>query len=166
MQRSPTLKLSQQEYRHFLISHLHRIYCAKNELVEKLPIIGKRAHFLDLQQAITETVDIVRQQIRRMKDIYILLDSYYQHESCIGLIGILDEAFQSIGTPGEGPALQDLSILFYMQHIESIEIASFKTLLMVAHEYQQPDIEQLLVECYDEAQEDKALFTAIMANYL
>ena len=164
--RTPSKELSQSELRHFFISHLHRIYCAKSQLVEKLPEIGKRSHYTDLWQAIDETVDIVRNQIVRMKEIYIKMDAFYQSESCIGLVGILDETFQSIGDPQDSAALRDLSILFYMQNIESIEMASFKTMIYIADKLAQPDIAQLLLECYDEAKEDKALLKAITASYL
>jgi ferritin-like metal-binding protein YciE len=164
--RIPTKELNPKELRHFFISHLNRIYCAKSQLVEKLPELGKRSHFTDLQQAIDETAEVVQNQIIRMKQIYIMLDSWYQPESCIGLVGILDEAFQSIGIPDESGAIRDLSILFYMHNIESIETASFKVMMMVADRLPEPQISQLLLECYDEAKEDKTLFKEITENYL
>jgi ferritin-like metal-binding protein YciE len=164
--RNPSKELSREELRHFFISHLNRIYCAKSQLIEKLPELGKRSHFLDLQQAISETVEIVQNQIMRMKQVYIMLDAWYQPESCVGLVGILDEAFQSIGSPEDSPALRDLSILFYMQNIESIEMASFKVMILVADKLAEVGIAQLLLECYDEAREDKILFKEITENYL
>ncbi|MDN3583447.1 DUF892 family protein [Mucilaginibacter flavus] len=164
--RQPSHLLSTEELRVFFISHLNRIYCAKNQLVDKLPQLGKRSHYLDLQQAIGETIDIVRMQIKRMQEIYIRLDTFYQPESCVGLAGILDEAFQSIGAPGDSAALRDLSILFYMYNIESIETSSFKTLLRVADHFPDKAVVQLLVECYDEAREDKVLFRQITEAYV
>jgi len=163
--RNPGQPISQQDLQQFFISHLNRIYCAKSQLVEKLPEIGSRSYYVDLKQAIDETVEIVLNQISRMKDIYIMLDTFYQPESCVGLIGILDEAFQSIGNPQDGAALRDLSILFYMQNIESIEMASFKMMIYVADKLERPDVAQLLLECYDEAKEDKILLKAITTNY-
>jgi ferritin-like metal-binding protein YciE len=164
--RVPSKVLNQQELREFFISHLNRIYCAKSQLVDKLPLLEQQSHFLDLQQAIAETVDIVQNQISRMKDIYIILDAFYQPESCVGLAGILDEAFQSIGVPGQSAALRDLSILFYMQNIESIEMASFKMMILVADKLEEPSVAQLLLECFDEAKEDKILLKQITANYI
>ena len=164
--RIPQAEVSQDELTQYFISHLNRIYCAKNQLVDKLPEPADRSHFLDLKQAIEETVEIVQNQILRMKQIFILLDTWYNHESCIGLIGLLDEAFQSIGPQAGKPALRDLSILFYMLNIESIEQASFKTMLMVANKLENPEIVQLLRECYDEAKEDRVLFKQIAENYL
>lgn len=164
--RNPTEEISADELRHFFISHLNRIFCAKSELVDKLPELGKRAQFRDLHQAVDETVEIVQNQIARIKQIYIELDAWYQPESCIGLAGILDEAFQSIGGPEETPALRDLSILFYMENIESIEKSSFAVMLKVAEKLGEPTVAQLLLECYDEAREDKVLFRQLAEYYL
>lgn len=164
--RLPLFKLSKKDLEHFFISHLNRIYCAKSQLVEKLPELGKRSTFLDLRQAIDETVELVENQIRRMREIYIALDAMYTPKSCVGLVGLLDEAFQSIGDPRDSAALRDLSVLFYMQNIESIEMASFKTMMLVADQFADAEITQLLRECYDEAKEDKLLLLEITKNYL
>ena len=164
--RTPRTRIDQAELKHYFLSHLNRIFCAKNELVDKLPELANRSYFLDLRQAINETIEIVSLQIARMKTIYVTMDAFYQPESCVGLIGILDEAFQAIGLPEDSPAIRDLSVLFYMQNIESIEAASFKTMLLVAHKLNQPEVEQLILERYDEAREDKVLFKEIMQKYL
>jgi ferritin-like metal-binding protein YciE len=67
--RVPTKELSQSELQHFFISHLNRIYCAKSQLVDKLPQLRNRSHFLDLRQAIDETIEEIQLQITRMKAI-------------------------------------------------------------------------------------------------
>lgn len=164
--RTPEKELGQDDLMKFFISHLNRIYCAKNQLVDNLPQLKSHAHFLDLRHAIDETVEVVQNQIRRMREIFILLDTFYTHESCTGLIGLLDEAFQSIGPQSDKPALRDLSILFYMQNIESIETASFKVMMLVANKMENPEVVQLLRECYDEANEDRILFKQIIDKYV
>lgn len=164
--RIPVNELSQTELQHFFVSHLNRIYCAKSQLQDKLPELAGRSHFLDLRQAIGETLEIVSNQIARIKLIYIALDSFYLPERCAGLVGMLDEAFQSIGGVKESPALRDLSILFYLQNIESIEATSFKMMILVAEKLKKPAIVQLLLECFDEAHEDKILLKEITARYV
>lgn len=164
--RLPDLHLDQDELRSFFLSHLNRIYCAKSQLVEKLPELSREAYYLDLKQAIDETVEAVQFQIIRMRGIFIMMDATYQFENCTGLIGLLDEAFQSISPLSGRPALRDLSILFYMQNIESIEMASFKVMMMIADSLQNPQISQLLLESYDEAKEDRILFKQLTEMYI
>ena len=163
---APVYELTPKELRHFFLSHLNRIYCAKSELVEKLPELGKRSNFVDLRQAVLDTIEIVRNQILRIREIYISMDAIYTPESCVGLIGLLDEAFQAIGSPDDSPAMRDLSVLFYMQNIESIETASFNMMLRVAHQLDEKHVAELLFECYEEAKEDKILFREITGNYI
>src|ERR1700761_5657699 len=164
--RLPENEMNDQELSDFFISHLNRIFCAKNQLVEKLPQLRKSAHFRDLEQAIGETVEAVDMQIARMKQIYIMLDSVSQFEHCTGLVGLLDEAFQAIGAQEKNAAFRDLSILFYMQIIESVEVTSFRILMQVASKILQPEVEQLLRECYDEAKEDRVLLKQISEHYI
>ena len=164
--RLPSENLAPEDLYAFFISHLNRVYCAKDQLADKLPQLANQAHFLDLRQAIEETVEVVRGQVKRMKEIFILLDTYHTYESCTGLIGMLDEAFQSIGPNAGKPGFRDFSILFYMQNIESVETASFKILLMVADKLNNPQVTQRIRECYDEAREDKVLLKQISALYI
>lgn len=164
--RVPLIEFGHKDLLGFFVSHLNRIYCAKSQLVEKLPELSRQTYFLDLKQAINETVEVVSSQIQRMRQIYILLDSIYHQENCTGLIGLLDEAFQSIGPQSGKGALRDLSILFYMQNIESVEMASFGMLMRVADKMDNQAVVQLLRECYDEAKEDKILLKQITQNYL
>jgi len=164
--RIPLNELGKEELLAFFVSHLNRIYCAKSQLVEKLPELSRQAHYLDLTQAIYETVEVVQFQIQRIKQMYILLDSIYHSENCNGLIGLLDEAFQAIGPNSNKAALRDLSILFYLQNIESIEMASFGMLMTVSEKLGEPSVTQLLQECYDEAQEDRVLLRQITERYV
>jgi len=62
--------------------------------------------------------------------------------------------------------LRDLSILFYMQNIESVEMASFQVLKMVAVKLKNKQLTQLLTENFDEAKEDRALLLLITKKYL
>jgi ferritin-like metal-binding protein YciE len=164
--RVPEEEMTDGDLLNFFINHLDRIFCAKNQLVENLPELRKSAHFRDLEQAIGETVEVVDMQIGRMKQIYILLDSVNHFEHCNGLIGLLDEAFQAIGEQSANSKHRDLSILYYMQIIESVEVTSFRILIQVAGKLQRPDVEQLLRECYDEAREDRVLLKEISQYYI
>ncbi|HEY4197809.1 MAG TPA: DUF892 family protein [Mucilaginibacter sp.] len=164
--RLPEPGFDQDAMRDFLIEHLNRIYCAKDKLADKLPLLAGQAGFLDLQQAIGETVEEVREQLKRLRRIFILMDTFYQPTSCLGLSGLLDEAFQAIGPRAGNRKLRDLSILFYMENIESLETASFKILGLAAKNIKNKEIGQLLKECYDEAREDTVLYRQIMSYYV
>ncbi len=116
----------------FFVNHLNRIYYAKMHLVKRLPQLKDEVYYGDLQSAIKETVDDVEKQIARMEVIYELLDAQISKGSINGLTGLVDDAFEAIGEQTGEAELRDMSIIFYLQNIESVEMASFQVLQMAA----------------------------------
>jgi ferritin-like metal-binding protein YciE len=166
--RSPWLKnnMNREKVRSFFIKHLDRIYTAKKHLISRLPELGTKAYFVDLKMAIDETMIDVEKQIIRMQMIYTLLDAKSASGSINGLSGLIDDAFEAIEEHGEEPELRDLSIIFYLQNIESVEMASFQILQMAAVKLENKQIDRLLEENYKEARSDRALYLLISSKYM
>lgn len=162
----PKGALSPQKLQTFFINNLNRIYCAKSHLQERLSEIRGQVHFSDLNHAISETLDNVNMQISRMDQIFALLAVEPAFEKCQGVVGLIEDLFSAIIEESHDPVMRDLSILLYLQNIESVEAASFKMLKSVASEVNKKEIRQLLQENYDEANEDLALLQSIAAKYV
>jgi ferritin-like metal-binding protein YciE len=81
-------------------------------------------------------------------------------------VGLVDDAFEDIKLHSKEPELRDLSIAFYMQNIESVEMASFQVLEMAAVKLKNKQIKQLIRENYDEAKADRTLLLLITAKFL
>ena len=160
------MKLGPDKLKPFFIDHLNKIYCAKAHLLERLPEIGLQAQFSDLKYAITETLEDVEKQIARMDEIYTLLETRPSIANCKGLAGMVEDAYEAIHEQNTDTELRDLSILFYMQNIESVEMASFQVLEIAAVKLKDKQIIQLLKENLDEAKADKALLLLITAKYV
>lgn len=163
---SDKINLGSAKLRKFFIEHLNRIYSAKIHLIEKLPLLYKKAHFSDLQNAIAETVENVERQIARMELIYTLLDESVAPANILGLTGLVDDAFEAIQLQKGETELRDLSIVFYLQNIESVEMASFQILQMAAVKIKNKQVAQLLKENYEEAKADRTLFLLISTKYI
>ena len=160
------IRLGAENLMVFFISHLNRIYCAKEHLVRMLPELKDMATFADLKHAIEETTAEVEKQIARMDLIYALLDSEPSDENCNGLKGLVDDAFEAVKQQSNSMELRDMSILFYLQNIESIEMASFQVLRIAAFKIKKPQIKQLLKENYNEAKETKTLLMLVSTKYV
>lgn len=145
---------------------MDKIYEAKSHLVRHLPEIADEAHFSDLRYATLETLEDVEKQLARMDIIYEILDAERNKGNCNGLIGLVDDAFEDIKLHQKNNELRDLSIAFYMQNIESIEMASFQVLEMAAVKLKNNQIKQLIRENYDDAKEDRTLLLLITAKYV
>jgi ferritin-like metal-binding protein YciE len=167
--KSPSPKkitLGAEKLKLFFVSHLNRIYAAKAHLVAKLPQIEHEVNFNDLQFAIRETVDDVEKQIARMELIYELLDAPVGKGSIHGLTGLVDDAFESIREQAGEAELRDMSIIFYLQNIESVEMASFQVLQIAAVKLKNRQVKKLLQENYDEAKADRTLLLLIVTKYI
>jgi len=163
--RSHIIHLGDKRLLDFFISNLDKIYCAKKHMVARFPEIAGEAHFEDLNQAIMETVDDVKKQIVRMDEIYDRLGAENKAAGCQGLAGMIEEAFTAIADQQDDTALRDMAILFYMQNMESIEVASFQALQILAKKLKNAEITQLLKENLDEARDDRKLLLEITAKY-
>ncbi|MGZ3873417.1 MAG: DUF892 family protein [Mucilaginibacter sp.] len=165
-ERSRTIHLGDDRLLKFFTDNLDRIYCAKKHMVTRFPEIADEAHFSDLHHAILETVDDVKKQIVRMDEIYAILGVENSITGCAGLTGMIEEAFTAISEQKEDSALRDMCILFYLQNLESIEVASFQVLQMMAVKMKNDEVLQLLKENIDEAKDDRMLLLLITAKYV
>jgi len=160
------INLGSEKLKIFFVKHLNRIYGAKLHLVSRLPSLIKEVGFDDLKSAIEDTVGDVEKQIARMEVIYSLLDAEVSKGSIHGLTGLIQDAFEAIEEQSGEPEMRDLSIIFYLQNIESIEMASFQILQMAAVKLKNRHINQLLKENYEEAKADRILLLLISSKYI
>ncbi|MES2829815.1 MAG: DUF892 family protein [Bacteroidota bacterium] len=160
------INLGSEKLKIFFIKHLDRIYGAKLHLIAKLPVIFKEVEFDDLRNAIAETVSDVEKQIARMEVIYSLLDAEASKGSIHGMTGLIQDAFEAIDEQSGEPELRDLSIIFYLQNIASVEMASFQILQMAAVKLKNKHINQLLKENYEDAKADRTLLLLISSKYI
>lgn len=165
-EKSKKIEVGPEKLRTYFIHNLDKIYAAKTHLVKHLPTIADVSYFSDLRHAILETLEDVEKQIARMDIIYAILDAEQSMGNCSGLTGLVDDAFEDIKLNTHEPELRDLSIAFYMQNIESVEMASFQVLEMAAVKLKNKQIKQLIRENYDEAKADRTLLLLITAKYL
>ncbi|AYL95230.1 DUF892 family protein [Mucilaginibacter celer] len=158
--------LKPDQLRIFFTDHLSRIFCAKSHLFERLPELADEAHFKDLKQAVLETWEDIGKQIARIEEIFTLLDEAPSLRNCEELIVFIESGFSGIYHKKENLELRDLSILFYLSVIESVELSSFKLLQMAAVKLPDKRIQQLLKENFDESKADRSLFVLIAARYV
>jgi ferritin-like metal-binding protein YciE len=160
------INLNKQDLIEFFIHHLNKVYSAKTHLLNRLPEILYQVHFSDLEGAIYETIEIVKNQRERMKQIYKMMDAEINEGNINGLKGLIDDSFDEIKLHQDNPELRDMSIMFYMTNIEATEMASFQILQLLSVKLGSDKIKSLIKENFDEAQSEKALLLLITTKYL
>jgi ferritin-like metal-binding protein YciE len=160
------INLNKQDLIEFFIHHLNKVYSAKTHLLNRLPEILYQVHFSDLEGAIYDTIEIVKKQRERMKQIYEMMNAEFHEGNINGLKGLIDDSFDEIKLHQDNPELRDMSIMFYMTNIEATEMASFQILQLLSVKLGNDKIKSLIKENFDEAQSDKALLLLITTKYL
>jgi ferritin-like metal-binding protein YciE len=160
------MNLDREKLEIFFIEHLDKIYCAKQHLISRLPQLVEQAYFSDLKEAITNTIENVKTEITRMDMIYELMEVSYSDCATKGLVGFIEDAFVAINKQGPDVELRDLSSLFYLQNIESVEMASFQILQMTAVKLKNKQIGKLLKENYEQAKSNRTLLLLIASKYI
>lgn len=159
-------KLGTSELKVFIVAHLDRIHGAKLHLTKMMPTLASKAEFSELVQVIGETVADVEKQIARIEMIYSILDAQVSYASINGMSGMIQDAFEAINNHPREPELRDMAIIFYLQNIESIEMASFQILQMAAVKLGNKHVSQLLKENYSEAKADRTLLLLLSTKYM
>ena len=162
----PEMNLQPADLKQFFMSHLNKIYCAKNHLVDNFPAVLKLATFADLKGAIEESIGELRNQITRMREIYQIMKQNYEPAACKMFTGLIDDLFYGIKHENSSAELKDMSIIYYLQNIESLEMASFHALQMAAVKFKNDDINALLKDNFEEAKTERTMLRLIMAKYL
>jgi ferritin-like metal-binding protein YciE len=162
----PEMKLHSADLRSYFIEHLNKIYCAKSHLVENFPAVLKLATFSDLKDAIESNIRDLLNQLARMREIYQIMHEKYEPGACQMFAGLIEDLFQGTQEKQRRPELRDMSIIYYLQNIESLEMASFHTLQMAAIKFKNNDISDLLQDNFNEAKTERALLRLITARYL
>jgi ferritin-like metal-binding protein YciE len=164
--QQPKMNLQSADLKRYFINHLNKIYCGKNHLVENLPAVLELATFADLKGAIEDGINDLRNQISRMREIYQIMKENYEAGTCQMFEGLIDDLFRGAQEETSSSELRDMSIIYYLQNIESLEMASFHALQMAAVKFKNDDINALLKDNFDEAKTERTMLRLITAKYL
>ena len=165
---TPTINksLNDLDYKQLFVHQLNRVNCTKGYLIKNLPILKEMASFHNMQLAIQESLDDVKNQQERIDKMYELLASGPSDEGCEVIKSILEEAFHLGDNKGKSTILNDMDIILYTQLIENLELTSFRMLKLIAHFLGNDQIMQMVTECFDENIDNDKLFSLISEEYL
>jgi ferritin-like metal-binding protein YciE len=154
----------QLQYKVF-VHNLNRIYFAKCYLDKQMQRLIEMASFRGLQLGMHEFWDDVKRQIIRMDMIYKITGEIPSDKNCNPLKAIIKDEF-CLDEKHEIAILNDMDIIMYMQMLEHINIACYGLLKVIAKQLKYKEIEQLLIECFDECVDNDQLFVLIAREYV
>jgi ferritin-like metal-binding protein YciE len=142
------------------VKELRDLYSAENQITDTLPKLIDAAKYPELKTALQEHLDVTRQQISRLNQIFQILNQKATGETCQGMKGLIKEGGDIISQGGD-PSTIDAGIISAAQRVEHYEIAGYGTVRTYAELLGENEIAQLLQTTLDEEKEADQTLTQI-----
>jgi ferritin-like metal-binding protein YciE len=121
---------------------LKDIYFAEKKILTALPKMAKAAQNDDLRAAFQKHHAETEQQVKRLDQVFGLIDAKPQGKTCPAIIGMIEEGQEVIEEYKATPAL-DAGLLAAAQSVEHYEISRYGTLKTWAEELGLDQVVQL-----------------------
>ena len=136
---------------------LKDVYFAEKKIVTTLPKMAKAATSPELQKAFEKHRKETEGHVKRLEDIFAMLEAKPQAKTCDAIMGIVKEGEGLVEEYKGSPAL-DPALLAVAQAVEHYEIARYGTLKCWAKELGMNDAVALLdATLQEEKMTDKSL---------
>jgi ferritin-like metal-binding protein YciE len=139
------------------VEELKLTYDCEKRIIDAMPKMIDAASSGELKQKFSQHLEQTRDQASRLEDAFDMLDMEPQTEKCEGIVGILAEGEDIVGSRGN-PDVKDAGLVAAAQKVEHYEIAAYGTLRTFAQTMGHNDIAQKLqITLGEEKDTDKLL---------
>jgi ferritin-like metal-binding protein YciE len=142
------------------VEELRDLYSAENQLVKALPKMAKRASSEELKQAFEEHLELTREHVERLDEIFENLGKPAKGKTCKGMKGLIEEGAEVLEEHGEASVI-DAALIAAAQKVEHYEIATYGTARTWAEMLDQDEAVDLLQQTLDEESETDEKLTEI-----
>jgi len=148
-----------------LEEELKDLYDAEKRLLRAIPKMAKNASSEELRSALKEHLEVTRNQVDRLEQIFGMLDLPAKAKTCNGMKGIIAEGEETMGEDMEG-ALMDAAIAGAAQRVEHYEMAAYGAAHAIAEHLGNRDVADLLQQTWDEEREADEKLSQIASQML
>lgn len=134
------------------VNELKDLYDAENQIIKALPKMIDAASSDELQNALTEHLEITRQQAKRIEQIFESMGQKLKSEKCKGMEGLIKEG-SDIVSEDMDENVKDAAIISAAQRVEHYEMAGYGTVRTWANLLGEEEAEELLQQTLDEEKE-------------
>jgi ferritin-like metal-binding protein YciE len=132
---------------------LKDIYDAENKLSRELESMAKKATDEQLAEGFLLHQQQTQGQLKRLEDVFVLLDRKPSREVCHGINGLLEEYKSFVKEEDPSPELLDVFATGAALKVEHYEMAAYSSLIKLAQQAGLTDAVSLLQENLSEEQE-------------
>ncbi|RYY71564.1 MAG: ferritin-like domain-containing protein [Chitinophagaceae bacterium] len=139
---------------------LKDIYWAEKALTKALPKMAKNASAPQLVEAINEHLEVTKQQVQKVEQVFEAIGKKAQAKKCDAMEGLLKEGEGIVEETTPGP-VRDAGIIGACQKVEHYEIASYGTLASFASLLGEAEAAEILEEILAEEKEADSTLTSV-----
>ena len=163
MPRSTSKKsgTAQSGLEEFFLHELKDIYGAEKQLTKAIPKMQKAATTQELKEALEEHLEITKEQIARLEEVFELMDVKPQSKKCEAMEGITKEGESVIEETETGSMTRDAAIIMAAQKVEHYEIATYGGLVQLAKTIGRDEVAEILAQTLEEEKEADQLLSEI-----
>ena len=148
------------DLRELFEEQLKDIYWAEKALIKTLPKMAKNASSAELVAALNNHLEVTKNQVTRLEQVFELLGKKAQVKKCDAMEGLIKEGEGIIEGTKEGP-VRDAGIISACQKVEHYEIATYGTLASFANLLGEAEAAELLKETLAEEKDADVALTDI-----
>jgi len=146
---------------HDLFVHtLGDIYYAENQILKALPKMAEQANSEELKEAFQQHLEETRGQVKRLEQVFQMINVPAKGERCDAIEGIIKEA-DGLAAEIDDADVRDAGMLAAAQAVEHYEISRYGTLIAWAQQLDLDDAADLLEETLEEEKNADRLLTEI-----
>ena len=149
--------------RDLFVDSLKDIYWAEKALTKALPKMAKNATSEKLVMAINDHLEVTKNQVTRLEDVFASLGKKAVAKKCDAMEGLIKEG-EGILEETEPGAVRDAVIIAASQKIEHYEIATYGTLAAFARTLGEDEAISLLEATLTEEKEADVTLTDAAYN--
>ena len=139
------------------VEQLKDLYDAEHQIMKALPKMIDKADSEELKDALSEHLEVTKQQANRIERVFIDMGEKAKAAKCKGMQGVLAEGDDLVGDI-EDPNVRDAAIIAAAQRVEHYEMAGYGTARTYAAQLGEDEAADLLQQTLDEEKEaDKKL---------
>jgi len=148
------------------IQQLSILYCANQKLTAALPDLIEAATFPNLKLALTEELNETKSQMLAIQSVFHELKQSAITDNCLCMNILIDEARKQVIYHEDDHYGSDMTIIFYMNVIENMQVGAGRVLNLLASKTQFQNYTQRVTESFDMHKDNARLFNYVAEEYL
>ena len=148
----------------FFYDEVKDIYWAEKHLVKTLPKMQKAASSSDLKSAFVQHLEVTKEHVARLEEVFSLLGKKPQAKKCDAMEGITKEGESIIEDTDAGTSTRDVGLILAAQKVEHYEIATYGGLTQLAKTLRYKEIASILQTTLGEEKEADVNLTTLAEN--